>query len=350
MESALKPYTGPPATPETFPEAFPQYEQAIKKGVNNLDQESQTSLNELMSQMRSTPPKPATIINLHPWPLTFGSTNIYLRGLSVPACNPGQPFAHYHIRGYRREWEYNENGSLKFKAILPIRLAAEFVREFSNKDAYGGGVIIYEGEGHPDKVDLVETYDAIGRPITTSKQVVVYDEENRPIQEIGQAPVKRKLSAILAEAVAARNKFYMQRVQKADHDYRLPDGRGKWLLTDTHRLMAETLFAEGVIAKVPDWNLASRFEQGISDNNCKACGHAPQAGAYKCMHCGNILNVLEAYRDFAIEYGHAKMEMLTSDEWEEVEEIKAQRETAKLDKQTRPSKGKKAKPEGSPNQ
>jgi hypothetical protein len=339
IDETLKPYQGPPPTPENFGQAFPQYEQALKKGVNNLDQDSQTNLNELRRQMRSSPPKPATVINLHPWPLTFGATNRFLRGITIPACEPGMPYAYHHIRGYRTDWEYNENGTLKFKAILPIELAGQFVREFSNKDSYGGGVIIYEGEGNPEKVDLVESYDPIGRVQTIQKSVIVYDEENRPIQEMGEIPIRKKLNDLLVEARSQRNAAYLLRVRKADHDYNLPDGRGKWLINDTHPLMAEILFAEGVISEVPKWNLASRFEQGLSENNCKSCGSPTKTDSYKCA-CGNILDPLAAYMDFAIEYGHAKMEMLASDEWEQVEEEKLRRQSAKSQKSKAGNKAK----------
>ena len=133
---------------QSWAAADPAMANSLRTGSpNKLDQTSALALKALEQQMRQTPPKPATVINLHPWPLTFGATCRFLRGITVPACEPGMPYAYLHIRGYRRDWEYNEDGSLKFKPILPIQLAAEFVREFSNKDTYGGGVIIYEGDG-----------------------------------------------------------------------------------------------------------------------------------------------------------------------------------------------------------
>lgn len=324
---------------ESWAAADPHLTNAIKKGVNNLDSDSQNNLNELARQMRATPPKPATVINLHPWPLSFGAANRFLRGITVPACEPGMSYAYHHIRGYRRDWEYNENGTLRFKPILPIELAGQFVREFSNKDSYGGGVIIYEGEGNPEKVEMVEVYDPIGRVQTISKPVIVYDEENRPVQEMGEIPIRRKLLDLLAEARNSRNIFYMDRVQRADRDYRLPDGKGKWLINDTHKLMAEMLFAEGLITAVPEWNLASRFEQGLSETNCKSCGSPTKTGSYKCS-CGNILSPLAAYLDYAIEFEHAKMEMLTSDEREEAEAERDRRVAAKT--APKPKRGAKA--------
>jgi hypothetical protein len=315
-----------------FSSVFNEYERAIKKGTNPLDEVTATNLNELKRQMRSTPPKPATVINLNPMDLEFGATNLYMRGIKVPACNPGMPYSKYHIRHWRHESFYLEGGERNFRPILPIHMAAEFVREFSHKDNYGGGVIVCEGEINPEKLapDFeVETYDQMGRPITMDRQGVEYDEENHAIATIIQTPVRRRLHDLITESRSARNAFYRKQVRKAERDYRLPDGRGKANISEVHLLMAQVLHADGELPVMPDWNLTSRMEQGLSDHNCKACGNVPREGAYKCQNCGNILNALEAYKDFAIEFDHAKMAMLTSDELEEAELVRMEREESK---------------------
>jgi hypothetical protein len=159
---------------QDFTHAFPEFASSKSnpgaRGVNNLDATSQHNKNEAERRLRSNRPKPATVINLHPWPLTFGSGDRFLRGITVPACHPGELYAYVHIRKTALDWEYEENGSLDFQPVLPIKLAAEFMREFGGKDGYGGGVIIYEGEGHPDKMGEVETYDPGGRPLTVQRQ------------------------------------------------------------------------------------------------------------------------------------------------------------------------------------
>ncbi len=328
-EEAIKPYQGPPPTPENFTTAFPQMEATVKKGVNNLDEESQANLNALLAQMRSTPPKPATVINLHPWPLSFGYGNRLLRAITIPACPPGQLVAYSYIRVWRKDWEYNENGTLKFKAITPIQIAAEFIREFSNKDNDGGGVIIYEGEHNPDKVETVEVYDAMGRAQTTSRNSFEYDEENNRVPVIAYDPIRKSFKDVLKEAIAVRNQVYFRKVQAADHDYKLPDGRGKRNITDKHRLMAEVLYAEGVITSLPQWDLGSRLDEGLEEGNCPACASPRRAAAFRCGNCSHILNAYEAYKAGAIEYGHVSMDTMTSDEWEEVEQIKVERDEAR---------------------
>lgn len=345
----IKPYEGPPPSPENFSRAYPQMETAIKKGVNNLDAESQANLNEFMQTMRANPPKPATVVNLHPWPLAFGYGNRLLRGFTVPACEPGQICNFLHIRNFRKDWEQNENGSLKFKPVTPIQIAAEFVREYANKDNDGGGVLIYLGESNPLKAGNVECYDSLGRQITNPKQGIETDEEGNKVPVMFQEPVFKPFDHLLKEAITIRNQVYLRKVQRADHDYNLPDGRGKRNVHDKHLLMAEVLYAEGIIKDLPKWDLSTKIDEGFSQNNCKACGGNVREGAYRCTNCGNILNVVEAFRDGAV-IPEAKFANCTHDELEQIEEIKAERikateERAKAVEEHGKAKGKKANPD-----
>jgi hypothetical protein len=302
---------------------------AFQKGSRNkLDAASTKALRQFEQEMRANPPKPATIINLHPWPLSFGAVNRFTRGITVPACEPGMPYAFHHVRGYRRDWCYNEDGSLKFGAVLPIQIAAEFVREFCQKDSYQCGVIIYEGDTNPEKMldKDVEMYDPAGRAITKPQQGVEYDAEDHPYAATIQVPVTRKLRDIVNEQRDRRNLVYLDRVRKADHDYNLPGGKGVWLLTPVHTMMADVLYAEHQIAEKPKWNMATRVELSLAEKACPGCGADPRAGAFKCANCGHILNAFAAYAAGAVEWGHVSMETMSSDEWEEAHEIKAKRE------------------------
>jgi hypothetical protein len=299
-----------------------------KSKSNQLDQVSAARLRQFEQEMRANPPKAAVIINLHPFPLSFGANSVLMRGITVPACPAGQQYAHVRIPRYRRDKEYEEDGTFKFMAIHPIRLAAEFVREFTNKDSYGGGVIIYEGDQGPEKLfdKEIETYDPIGRLITRDERGTEYDEENNAHPVMVPVPIKKKLSLLIDEQRQQRNATYLKRVNKANHDYKLPNGKGAWLIRDTDYLMAEVLYAEHQISALPEWNLKSRLDEGMAENGCPGCGADPRAGAFKCSACGHILSAFRAYEAGAIEYGHVSMETMSSDEWEEVEEIREQRE------------------------
>ncbi|HEV7674382.1 MAG TPA: hypothetical protein VGQ12_07620 [Candidatus Angelobacter sp.] len=332
---------------EEFAKANPMLDALIsaktaeqRKSANRLDDKSQNSLNDLRARMRSTPAKAATVINLHPWDLMFPSGIRLLRGIQIPACHPGMPFAYHHIRGYRMDWEYNEDGTQKFMEILPITLAAQFVREFSDQHNDGGGVIVYEGDGHPDKMGEVEVYDPIGRVQTREVPGVVFNAEDQEEAAMIAVPIKRKLSELIEEARQVRNRIYLDKYRRAYRDYNLPGGKGKFLVTPKHMLISEVLLSEGLIAKLPDWNPGDRSDEGLEQDNCKACGTPRRKGAYKCLSCNSILNALEAFKDYAIEWGHAKFDALTSDEYAEAEAIYEEREKQKAER------GKAKKPAG----
>lgn len=332
---------------QEFVKAFPEYDAPTRsggvitntvmpKGRNNLDPESQQNLDELRAMMRQSPPKPATIINLHPWPLSFGYTDRILRGIVVPPCEPSMPYSWFHVRGYRLDWKENSEGGRIFSAITPIRIAGEFAREFGNEYSLqgemntSGGVIIYQGEGCPDKVVEVETYDQMGRPHTTIVNGYDEDPDGTKFPVKVATPIMARLDEVLKKSRKLRNDMYLQFVRAADRDYKLPDGRGRKLITPRHQLMAEVLFAEGVIKEMPNWNLPTSLEQGMSDNNCPACGSMFKEGAFKCMACNHILNALEAYKHLHIKWDDPSMEMLTSDEYAEALEIKAERDKVRV--------------------
>lgn len=338
-EKALPPVPeSPSAAAVQFSQAFQEMERAIKKGFNKLDPASQTSHDELYATMRSTPPKPATVINLHPWPLVIDGPRL-LKGILIPPCPAGARFQHHHIRGWRKDWEYTEDGTLKFKAVLPIKLAGEFVlafsnNEFSNKNGCNGGVIIYEGEGHPDKAGLVETYGPTGRVITRDEPGWDFDPEENKIPVINQVPVKRELSEILKEAIAARNAYYFKRVQAADSDYR-DEKKRPFLSLEQPRLMAEVLHAEGLLPSVPVWNLATRMQQGLADDNCPSCGAPRKVDAIACSECKYALEPVECYANGIITWDQLEMHNLSTEEWEQAFEIRDQKDTAKQEAMAR---------------
>lgn len=324
----IKPFVGAPPTPENFAQSFPQIEASIVKGANSLDATSQANLTEFLRQMRSNPPRPATIVNLHPWPLQLPASK-FTRGIVVPACVPGQEFAHTYVRGWIKDWKQDEQGSLQFMAVNPIHRATEFLREFSLGDAFGPGVIVYEGETRPDKAAEVETYSPNGLPNTTIRDGYDYDEENRKVPTKFTVPVTKDFQKILKETTAARNAAYLRNVRRADNEFRRPDGKGKGAITPFIEMMAEVLVAEGLLEAMPDWKMASKLEKGLAEENCPACGASYKNTAFRCGGCSHILNPLEAYKNGAIEFGHVSMDKMTAEEWEEATTIKDERTKAR---------------------
>lgn len=294
---------------------------------NRLDPETQGNLDELQLAMRHNRPQAATVINLHPFDLQFNADNYLLRGHQIPACHPGQPYSHKAIRGWRHDGgSYNENGSRKFKPILPIDVAGQFVREFNLRETFGPGVLIYLGDSNPDKVGLIETYDPKGRLITVEQPGIDYDSEDKEISVIEKVPVKRQLTDLLKELRADRNDFYLSQVQLADDWARQQDGKARRFIQKTHRLMAEVLHAEGIIPVVPEWSLSTKVEKGFADENCPSCQSPTKLGAYKCMTCNNILDALAAFKDGEIQWGHAKLNNLPDEKFAEAEAFHGEQE------------------------
>jgi hypothetical protein len=294
--------------------------------INTLDPESQSNLNEFYMAMRSNRPLPATVINMHPWPLP--GVGQFTRAITIPACPPGDPYNYSHIRGYSADKKYQDNGSFTFGCIRPIQKAVEFFVNFNNPDSGGPGVIVYEGEGHPDKVLMVNTYDPLGKAFTDEKSTIEYDAEERPTPVISLIPIQRNLAEYIAEVRAQRNAHYLAKVQLADTYVRDLKTHGRRPINPLHRLMAEVLFAEGVIDAIPDWGLATKMQRGLAKQNCRSCGNPYNDGAFRCT-CGHIINPLEAYRDSAIEYTHVSMDSLSADERVEAMKIKQARDEAK---------------------
>lgn len=303
---------------------------------NRLDAQTQANLDELVSQMRRDRPKPATVINLHPFELQFNADNYLLRGHTVPACLPGMPYAYKAIRGWRHDGgSYNEDGSRKFKPITPIMVAGEFAREFNKVETFGPGVLIYLGDANPDKVGQVELYDQMGRAITEDKPGYEFDEEDRRIPITVKEPVTGKFIDLVKTLRANRNAFYLAQVRKAERWVKKGEKFAPFS-QDYHIAMAQVLVSEGVIPSVPDelTGLATREQKQIAEDNCPACQHPVKKGAYRCEHCANILDALAAFKDGAIEFEHAKISLLSDEQFGEANKIhrERQRRSAKRQK------------------
>jgi hypothetical protein len=344
-EESIKPFQGPPATPENFTEAYPEFERAVlsskvapQASRNPLDAISERNLAELRRQVRANPFPAGTVINLHPWPLQ-ASEDKFLRGIVIPACNPGQDFAYHHIRAWMHDKEYSQDGThFTFKPIKPIDKAAQFLVRFANPEMYGGGVIIYEGDRQPNKIDMVELYTQDGLPMVTRQDGYETDDEDHRIPVTIDVPVKGKLQDLIEKAREDRNEFYLRRVTQADEWFKSQDSKDRRKITPMHRLMAEVLVAEGILKEAPDWNLTSKLDKSKGEaKECKSCGSMIQGDPYRCTGCGNILKALEAFMDGAIEWGHAKLELLPEDQFAIAEAEHKRRAEAKKARKRQPN-------------
>lgn len=339
QDDTLKPYQGPPATPENFTAAYPEFERAVtnkvapQTAVNDLDPVSKKNLAELRRQVARSPFPAGTVINLHPWPLQAADN--FIRGIVIPACNPGEPFAYHHIRAWMHDKKLSEDGThYTYTAVKPIEKAAQFLIKFADPEMYGGGVIIYEGDRNPNKVDTVELYSTDGRPMVNIQDGYEEDDEGNHIPVRFEVPVKGKLQDILEKARASRNDLYLRRVTQADEWFKSQDSKDRRKITPMHRLMAEVLVAEGILREAPDWNLTSKIDVNKESRRCKQCDSVVQGNGYKCTNatCQNILDALAAFMDGAIEWGHAKIELLPAEQYAIAEAEHKRRQAVKQER------------------
>jgi hypothetical protein len=336
-DAPVKLYEGPPATADNFTTAFPEFDikkgatieapgagrmgTAPQRGLRPLDVDSQRRLDEAYRQIRTNRPKPATVINLHSFELAFPSTNQFLRGIRVPACKPGEPYAFHHIRTTSLDKAYKEDGTFEFSQIIPIQKAAQFLVAFADPEVYGGGVIVYEGDKNPDNVEMVETYGPTGLANCTQMNGYEEGDEGERIPVTIPVPIKKNLHDMISEQRARRTLKYIQECERANELWgaKEPHIRREVIRSPKYRLMAEMLLAEGLPGfKRPEWMIATALDVYSSKEEeakplCKRCG-ATLGGGYACTACNNIVDALAAYLDHAIEFEHAKMSSLTPEQ------------------------------------
>jgi len=242
--------------------------------------------------------KPASIINLMPFPLNVNGV-LHGRlagpdGNQVPACRLGQPYEQKVIT--EMQWSVRDEGAGmdnidNYTPVpsTPMELAEDYAREFLDRMGVGG-VFTYEGDETPEVAGL-----------------------------------QKKLE----EARRARNKWLLRKVHEAEADWADTTGRGRKNITELHRKAAEVLLHEKILKHQPAWLLAINAEGGEVPDPCPGCGEVSDHKASVCKGCRYVYKPIEAYKAALIEYGHIAMDRLTSDEWKEVNEIKADRDKAK---------------------
>lgn len=350
-EAPVKPYQGPPATPDNFTEAYKEFDipkgqveaagggrlvtGTPVRGLRPLDTDSQRRLDQFWRQIRMNRPAPATVINLHPWELFFISTNPFLRGIRVPPCQPGEPFAYHHIRTVSADKSYKEDGTFEFAAVLPIQKACQFLVAFADPETYGGGVLVYEGDQHPNNMKQVETYGPNGSLNVTKVNGYEEGDEGEKIPVVIDHPIRRDLHEMITQQRLLRNEHYLRQMDVANELYgsKEPKARREVTKSPKYKLMARMLDSEGLLPKECEtWALLAPGTEPVQEpavpvELCKRCG-AALTGGYACGACNNIIDPLAAYMDFAIEFEHAKMASLDTGQRKEAQTEKERREKA----------------------
>jgi hypothetical protein len=180
--------------------------------------------------------RPATIVNLNPFPLRLGMGDVGT--IEVPACPADQPYIRHEILKYRFSMRDMGDGSFSPVSVLPRELAEEVVREYSET----GGVFWYEGVGEVPSDSLAEA---------RTRQVEWYRNEFR-------------------KAVDSWTRFHQHK-----------------LVTDRQRDAARALYANGEISSLPEWITITRdLSEHIS---CPACDEKIRRNAKVCRYCGRAV-------------------------------------------------------------
>lgn len=337
QETPIQPYSGAVVpSRENFAAAFPQVAAALSgatKGVQNLSEESLKRRKEMFDRMRAAPPAAATIVNLHPWAMSFPASMPLMSGIVIPPCAPGEPFAHQFIRKWRYFHEADQDNVISFTVITPMELARQCLNQFCNQDNEGGGLLIYAGEINPNKAGEVDCYNSDGMLLTEPGIGYDYDDQERKIQVPIEKPIRRQFSELLMESRDQRNAIYSQRVLAIDSEFRSPELRRKVQITEKHFKMADVLVAEGILPKMPEWRIMTRLELGMGSavNDCPQCKQAIGGGETTgvCSNCGHILDALKAYQNYKIPFTHIAMESLEQEQWGVAEKERVRRESNK---------------------
>ncbi|MDE2102631.1 MAG: hypothetical protein KGL39_35625 [Patescibacteria group bacterium] len=261
--------------------------------------------------------KPVTILNLNTFPLTINGGMFFPD--AVPACKLGEPYARHVIEKTRwgtKDLGCDQQGTMQMEPfpLIPVVLAAEYIREYAQQDGGFGGVLCYVGDQDPaslkkgDTVRVPEVaYNDLGEFYVEVKE--------RDFHESLDALRRRRNQSILARLEAA-NGWYENDTQRMN-------------VNDMHRAMARLALAEGLIQELPRWVLQANTLQSKSADPCPSCAEIPKAGAILCVNCNYIFDVLEAYKQARIGYGSLEMDRLNAEEWKTVNRIKAERDKAR---------------------
>lgn len=294
-------------------------QKAMGLGMQKLQMKKRSKDKELRAQGLM---QPSTIVNLNPFPLKVEAGALVTA--VVPARKPGEKFAYVTISEPRYAFPFKgvlsaNNGTelvndYDVLPVLPIQQAMDFYKSYmeTTQDMSGGvmgGVLIFQGE--IDVLDKLKVKDFEVR--------VPYLE----IMEDGTSFVATKtakLADLWNEAANSLKVHCLAKIQQAT-SFQADPTQVKNIVSD-HRMYAKFAMQEGWITAPPSWLNFSPSP----DSLCKKCGTQLRPEAYMCGKCGKIYNVLEAYKECDVEFGHVSFQMLDEAGWKEVKRIKAQRD------------------------
>jgi hypothetical protein len=275
----------------TFDQVFSP--EAYGEGVRRMQRKRQ-NFDSMMARLK---PKPWTVLNFMPFPLNVNGV-LHSRlagkyGNQVAACEvggkPGRLVIENVLYSIKDEGAGMDNlDNYNPEPWDPSQLAQDYDHEFLTRMGCGG-VVIYEGDGKPEDCGAADQ---------------------------------------VQQALKNRNQWLLRKVQEAEAEWSDTSGKGRKNITELHRKAAEVLLYEKILKHQPAWLLATH-EIDKAPVPCPGCGEIAEKNAAVCKHCRYVYDPLLAYKSTMIEYGHIAMDRLTTEQWREVNQIKAEREEKK---------------------
>lgn len=180
---------------------------------------------------------PATVVNLHPFPLMVNLGELGVLRVTAAAAD-GTP-AVLRITDYRFSMRDLGDGNFVPVSVLPSELAREIDREY--KDT--GGVFWFPGDRDPDDAEVSAARDQ----------------------------QRRWWRLIYQRAVDSWSRYHQHK-----------------MITDRQRDAARALFASGEIAQLPEWVTITRAQSDRME--CPMCGEDIKRNAKICHFCRTRLD------------------------------------------------------------
>ena len=260
--------------------------------------------------------KPATILNLSPFPLRVAPGLI---SFEVPACPKDKEFMVRTIKipltfpVYRGNTEMSDKRikpEYDVNPVLPVQQIMEFLRGYSRDTGFQGvahgGIVVYEGDAkvleHRDDVVRVPRYMQEG-----TDRFLVFDE--------------KPLAQEIAKAFQELKEKGLQMMHEASTYFDQGSDARRNIDPHTHFVWVDWLLHKKLITKAPVWR-----NTVIEDRDrCEQCGdqYVSQTGMCKC---GYVKEPFKAFEKGLITADHVRMDTLTKEEWKQVKAIQEKRE------------------------
>lgn len=287
-----------------------------KRGLDPGERWTASLRKEAERQIKATgADRPVTLLNLNPFSLKINGGALFPEEIEAKPID--KPYTVHVFRETR--WQGRDKGcdmsnmmQIEPVPYIPMRLAAEYMREYVQNQGGFGGVICYMGDHAPETIKKGDT---------VLVPEMAYDENG----ELFMNEVKKDFHQLLHMVRIRRNTAILNRIQDANAWYENDSQRMN--VNDQHRDMARLAKEEGLIETLPRWVLVGAESMQAQPDPCPICRVTPKAGALMCVNCNYVIDVVETFRHRPSEcvYGCAEMDRLTAEQWKVVDAIHAER-------------------------